>query len=173
MVILMNYLREINHHILLVDEEKKYNYYLPKCPNLMRKPLSKKISKYCKAGWWQPAQAEQAAPMLVVLKKNGNLCTVINAQKCIVNTVKDVTPFPDQDLIPLDVAHATFHSKIDLSDAYEQVQVEPEDIWKTAFSTVQGIYESLVMQQGNCNTPSTFQWLMNSIFQDYKYLDAN
>jgi Reverse transcriptase (RNA-dependent DNA polymerase) len=52
-------------------------------------------------------------------------------------------------------------------DAYEQVQVEPEDVWKTAFSTVQGIYESLVMQQGDCNAPSTFQRLMNSIFQDY------
>ncbi|KAF8227329.1 hypothetical protein L208DRAFT_1297465 [Tricholoma matsutake] len=48
-------LREINHHIPLVDEQKRYNYHLPKCPDLMRKPLTKKISKYCKAGWWHPA----------------------------------------------------------------------------------------------------------------------
>jgi hypothetical protein len=48
-------LREINHHIPLVDEKKKYNYYLPKCPDLMRKPLAEKINKYCKAGWWRPA----------------------------------------------------------------------------------------------------------------------
>jgi hypothetical protein len=48
-------LREINHHIPLVDEKKKYNYYLPKCPDSMRKPLAKKINKYCKAGWWRPA----------------------------------------------------------------------------------------------------------------------
>jgi hypothetical protein len=45
---------EINHHIPLVDAEKKYNYYRPKCPDSMRKPLAEKISKYCKAGWWQP-----------------------------------------------------------------------------------------------------------------------
>jgi hypothetical protein len=157
-------LREINHHIPLVDDEKKYNYYLPKCPDSMRKPLAEKISKYCNAGWWRPARAKQAAPMLVVPKKNGKLRTVINAQKRNDNTVKDVTPFPDQDLIRLDVARATFRSKIDLSDAYEQVRVEPEDVWKTAFSMVQGIYESLVMQQGDCNAPSTFQRLMNSIF---------
>jgi hypothetical protein len=81
--------------------------------------------------------------------------------------VKDVTPFPDQDLIHLDVARATYCSKIDLSDVYEQVCVEPEDLWKTVFSTVQGVYESLVMQQGDCNAPSTFQRLMNSIFQEY------
>jgi hypothetical protein len=114
-------LREINHHIPLVDEKKKYNYYLPKCPDLMRKPLAEKINKYCKAGWWRPAQAEQAAPMLVVPKKNGNIRTVVNAQKRNANTVKDVTLFPDQDLICLDVARANHRLKIDLSDAYEQV----------------------------------------------------
>ncbi|KAF8236454.1 hypothetical protein L208DRAFT_1228024, partial [Tricholoma matsutake] len=59
---------EINHQIPLVDEKKKYNYYLPKCPDSMRKPLTKKINKYCKAGWWHPAHVEQAAPMLVVPK---------------------------------------------------------------------------------------------------------
>jgi hypothetical protein len=160
-------LREINHHIPLVDEKKKYNYYLPKCPDSMRKPLAEKISKYCKAGWWRPARAEQAAPMLVVPKKTGKLRTVINAVKRNANTVKDVTPFPDQDLIRLDVARAKYRSKIDLSDAYEQVRVAPEDVWKTAFSTVQGVYESLVMQQGDCNAPSTFQRLINSIFRDY------
>ncbi|KAF8235350.1 hypothetical protein L208DRAFT_1257592, partial [Tricholoma matsutake] len=61
-------LREINHHILLVDKQKRYNYHLPKCPDSMRKPLTEKISKYCKAGWWRPAQAEQAALMLIVPK---------------------------------------------------------------------------------------------------------
>jgi hypothetical protein len=42
--------------------------------------------------------------MLVVPKKNGNIRTVVNVQKRNANTVKDVTPFPDQDLIRLDVA---------------------------------------------------------------------
>ncbi|KAF8221138.1 hypothetical protein L208DRAFT_1329897, partial [Tricholoma matsutake] len=59
--------REVNHHISLVEEKKKYNYYLPKCPDSMRKPLTKKISKYCKAGWWCPAQVEQVALMLVTV----------------------------------------------------------------------------------------------------------
>ncbi|KAF8237481.1 hypothetical protein L208DRAFT_1247562 [Tricholoma matsutake] len=97
-------LREINHHIPLVDKKKKYKYYLPKCPDSMRKPLSKKIAKYCKAGWWCPARVEQAAPMLVVPKKSGAIHTVINAVKRNANTVKDVTPFPDQYMICLDVA---------------------------------------------------------------------
>ena len=48
-------LREINHQIPLVDDKKKYNYHLPKCPDSMRKPLTEKIDTYCKAGWWCPA----------------------------------------------------------------------------------------------------------------------
>ncbi|KAF8231908.1 hypothetical protein L208DRAFT_1225167, partial [Tricholoma matsutake] len=71
-------LRDVNHHIPLVDEKKKYNYYLPKCPDSMRKPLTETIARYCKAGWWCPAHVEQAALMLVVPKKTGKLCTVIN-----------------------------------------------------------------------------------------------
>ena len=48
-------LREINHQIPLVDDKKKYNYHLLKCPNSMRKPLTEKIDTYGKAGWWCPA----------------------------------------------------------------------------------------------------------------------
>lgn len=83
------------------------------------------------------------------------------------NTIKDVTLLLDQDYIRLSVAHALVWLKIDLSDVYKQVHIVPEDIWKTAFSSIYGTFVSHVMQQGDCNAPSTFQRLMNSIFQDY------
>ena len=82
------------------------------------------------------------------------------------NTVKDVTPFPDQDQIRMDVARAKFRSKIDLSNAYEQIRIEPEDVHKTGFAMVCGTFESNVMQPGDCNGPSTFQRLMTVIFRN-------
>ena len=66
--------------------------------------------------------------------------------------VKDMTPFPDQDQIRMDIARVKYRSKIDLLNAYEQVRVEPEDVKKTAFSTVFSTFLSQVMQQGDCNT---------------------
>ena len=99
-------------------------------------------------------------PMMCLPKRDNGLRTVFDCRKRNDNTVHDVSPFPDQDQIRMDIARATYRSKIDLSDAYEQVQVVEEDVWKTAFATVYGTMLSKVMQQGDCNTPSTFQRLM-------------
>ena len=73
------------------------------------------------------------------------------------NTEKDVSHFPDQDTIWHNIAHATYRSKLDMSEAYEQICVSPEDVPKTAFVTIFSMFVSLVIQQGDCNAPSTFK----------------
>ena len=83
------------------------------------------------------------------------------------NTWKDVTPFPDQDAIRHDIAQAKFRFKLDMTEAYEQMRIRPEDVGKTTFSTIFGTYQSRVMQMGDCNAPSTFQQLMTAIFRDF------
>ena len=83
------------------------------------------------------------------------------------NTKKDISPFPDQDTIWHDIARAAYRSKLDMSEAYKQIRVRPEDVPKTAFATIFGMFISLVMQQGDCNAPSTFQKLMTAVFRDY------
>ena len=105
--------------------------------------------------------------MLCVKKKTNNLRTVVDGRQRNDNTIKDVTPLPDQDVIRLDVARAKICSKIDLSDAYEQVRIVPSDIYKTTFTMIYGTFVSNVMQQGDCNAPSTFQQAAYSIFWDY------
>ena len=95
--------------------------------------------------------------MLCIPKKNGTLRTVFDLQQPNENMWKDVTPFPDQDAICHDIAQATFRSKLDMTEAYEQMQIRPEDVGKTTFSTIFGMFQSQVMQMGDCNAPSTFQ----------------
>ncbi len=107
---------------------------------------------------------EQATPLLCIVKKNGKLRTVVDARKKNDNTLKDVTPFPDQDQIRMEVARVKYRSKIDMTDAYEQIRVEPADVEKTAFALVFGTFVSHTMQQGDCNAPATFQRLMMWIY---------
>jgi len=144
-------LHEVNHRISLVDEGKQYAYHLPRCPDSLKPQLAEKIQLYMNAKWWIMASVPQVAPMLCIPKKTGKLRTVIDCRKRNDNTVKDVTPFPDQDQIRMDVTRARYRSKIDLSNAYEQVRMEPEDVKKTAFLTIFGTFLSQVMQQGDCN----------------------
>ena len=158
---------EVNHRIPLVDEGKQYSYHLPRCPDSLKPQLAEKIQLYTSAKWWIMASMPQVAPMLCIPKKTGKLRTMIDCRKRNDNMVKDVTPFPDQDQIRMDVTRVKYRSKIDLLNAYEQVHVEPEDIKKMAFSTVFGTFLSQVMQQGDCNTPATFQQLMTVVLQEY------
>jgi hypothetical protein len=158
-------LREVNHKINLIDDNMQYRYHYPKCPDALRLQLITKIEQYKRAGWWEERTAAQAAPMLCIPKKDGKtLQTAIDCRKRNDNTIKDVTPFPDQDLIRLDVARAKIRSKIDFSDAYEQVRVEPADVHKTAFATIFNTMVSHTMQIGDCNAPATFQRVMTLIF---------
>lgn len=160
-------MREINHTIPIIDEKHQYRYHTPRCPDALKPKLLEKIQRYVRAGWWTFQNVPQAAPMLCLPKKDGSLRTVFDCRQRNDNTIHDVSPFPDQEQIRMDVARAKYRSKIDLSDAYEQVRIVPEDVWKTAFSTVYGTMLSQVMQQGDCNAPSTFQRLMTHIFREH------
>ena len=168
----------VNHHIPLIDDNKRYNYHLPRCPDAFKPQLLEKIGLYTRAGWWESVQTDQAAPMLCIPKKDGKqLRTTIDCRKQNDNTRKDVTPFPDQDQICLEVARARYRSKIDFSQAFEQIHVVPEDVWKTAFATIYGTFVSHTMQIGDCNAPATFQRVMTMIFCEligrcsHNYLD--
>src|SRR5258706_5517507 len=168
---------EVNHCIPLIDPTKPIKHRYSKCPDSLCPQLMDKTECYIAAGWWEEKNVPQASLLLCIPKKDGQLRTVVNCRECNLNTVKDLTPFPDQDMIRNDVARAWFRSKLDMSDVYEQVRVEPNDVKNTAFCTVVGTFLSHVVQQGDCNAPATFQRLMTRIFRKflakfvYVYLD--
>jgi len=99
-------LQEVNHKIPLIDEIKRYNYHLPRCPDSLKPELAEKIQCYKNAGWWEETNVSQAA--LCVPKKSGRLRTVVDGRKRNDNTEKDMTPFPNQEQIRMDVAKGKY-----------------------------------------------------------------
>ena len=54
--------------------------------------------------------------------------------------------------------------KLDVRWGYNNIRIREGDKWKAAFKTNQGLFEPTVMFFGMCNSPATFQSMMDSIF---------
>ena len=52
---------------------------------------------------WEKAYPDKVTPILCIPKKNSTLRTIFDLQQQNENTWKDVTPFPDQDVIHHDI----------------------------------------------------------------------
>jgi hypothetical protein len=79
-------------------------------------------------------------------------------------TIKNKYPLPHINILFDQLAGAKVFSKVDLRSGYHQIKIYPEDVPKTAFSTMYGLYEYLVMSFGLVNAPAHFMYLMNSVF---------
>ena len=72
---------------------------------------------------------------------------------------------PRIDLLLDRLGQARAFSKLDLVQGYHQIAMAADSVEKTASCTNMGQWEYLVMPFGLCNGPSTFQRLMNTIFE--------
>lgn len=172
-------LRIINHKIPLIDEEKRYTFQPSRCAEVLRSQWMEKRDKYLKSGCWERRVGSNAIPMLLIHKKPGpdgipRLCTVLDARERNLNTRKMASPLPDQQEILMNVCRHKYRTLIDGKDAYESIRIAPEDVDKTLFNTPDGTMVSHVMQQGDCNTPATYQTLTSHLFSDYigKFVEA-
>ena len=84
-------------------------------------------------------------------------------------SVKDKSTLPLLSELLDSFAGCTVYSKLDLKQAFKQIRVHPDDVHKTAFSTPLGHFEWLVMPEGLCNAPCTFQALMQIVLRDRFY----
>jgi hypothetical protein len=55
---------------------------------------------------------------------------------------------------------------MDLHWGFNNLQIKEGDEPKVAFITHQGLFEPMVMQFGLCNTPSSFQAMMNEVLKE-------
>ena len=61
---------------------------------------------------------------------------------------------------------AKYFYKMDVQWGYNNIRIKEGDEWKAAFRTNRGLFEPLIMFFGLTNLPTTFQTMMNDIFQE-------
>jgi RNase H-like domain found in reverse transcriptase/Reverse transcriptase (RNA-dependent DNA polymerase) len=88
--------------------------------------------------------------------------------------VKDITPLPDIKQAIEGLGDKVLFSKFDVWEGYNNIQIVPEDWWKTTFKTHHRLFEFNVMPFGLCNTPGTFsRGLGNNVQPMYKEFPNN
>jgi len=128
--------------------------------------LNQWLNEQLKARLIVESKLRYAASCFYIPKKDGSLRLVQDYRKLNQVTIKDKTLLPLIGEVIDKLKEARYFNKLDLIWRYNNVRIKEGDKWKVAFLTNKGLFEPQVMYFGLCNSPETFQRIMNSIFQE-------
>jgi len=117
-------------------------------------------------GYISPSDSPQASPFFFTGKKDGTLRPCQDYRYLNEGTIKNAYPLPLIGELVDKLEGASIFTKLDLRWGYNNVRIKEGDQWKAAFKTNRGLFQPNVMFFGLCNSPATFQAMMNDIFQD-------
>ena len=109
-----------------------------------------------------------ASPFFFVDKKdsveNTELRPCQDYRKLNAGTIKNMYPLPLISKILDKLKGTKYFTKIDLWARYNNVWIKDGDQWKAALKTSRGLFKPTVVFFGMCNSPATFQKMMDKIF---------
>ena len=128
--------------------------------------LKAQLLDLLKKGFIRPSKSPFGAPILFVKKKNGSMRMCVDYRQLNRVTKKNACPLPRIEDLLDKLSGAKYFTSLDMTGAYHQIKIKPEDIEKTAFRTPYGHFEFIVLPFGLCNAPATFQTFMNTLFRE-------
>ena len=132
-------------------------------PFALRQTVEEMVGTMLQQGVVKPSHSPWSSPVVLVEKKDGTKRFCVDYRRLNAVTKLDVFPLPRiDDTLDL-LANSQFFTTLDLASGYWQVGMHPDSQEKTAFTTPTGLYEFTVMPFGLCNSPATFQRLMENV----------
>lgn len=134
----------------------------------LKQEAIKQVAKLLEDGVVRPSESPYNTPIWVVPKKpdsqgNPRWRMVLDFSDLNDVTIGDSYPLPNITEIFDQVGGAKYYTVLDLASGFHQIEMDPKDAHKTAFSTPFGHYEFKRMPFGLKNAPATFQRLMDNV----------
>lgn len=165
----LTFTNKIKHCIKTTDElpiyTKSYRY-----PFVHRQEVSDQITKMLEQGIIRPSESAWSSPIWVVPKKadasgKQKWRLVVDFRKLNEKTIDDKYPIPNITDVLDKLGKSQYFTTLDLASGFYQVEMNPDDIHKTAFNVEHGHFEFLRMPMGLKNSPSTFQRVMDNVLR--------
>jgi hypothetical protein len=132
-----------------------------------QKEVQTQVQKLLHEGIIEKSCSPWNRPILLVPKKADVSGTrkfrlVVDYRKLNAKTIGNAYPLPDITEILDQLGQAKYFSCLELAMGYHQIDMNPKDIDKTAFSTKEGHWAYRRMPFGLKTAPATFQRVMNT-----------
>ena len=153
---------------LHIQEGAKPRFFKPRpVPFAIKNAVGKELDSMERQGILRKINnSDWAAPIVAVPKKDGKF-RICGDYKVTINQVLavDKYPLPKPDELFATLAKGKVFSKLDLSQAYLQLQLEDASIPYVTINTHQGLYAYTRLPFGVASAPAIFQKLMDKVLQ--------
>ena len=102
--------------------------------------------------------------VFLIPKKDGGKQVVTDYRHLNLGTIPSNYSLPLISQLMDQLQGSDMFSKMNIRWGYHNVHIHKGNEWKATFMTYKEAYEPLVMLFGMCNSPPTFQYMMNDIF---------
>ena len=153
---------------LEIDPTAQPRFYKPRSvPYAIKGAIERDLERLEHLGVIEKVQySDWAAPIVPVPKTDGNV-RICGDYKVTINPVLKVDQYPvptAEDLFATLAGGKTF-TKLDLSQAYQQVELDPASRRYVTINTHKGLYQYKRLPFGVASAPALFQQLMEKILQ--------
>jgi len=133
------------------------------------KILKAQLDKWFEQGVIELSKSPWSA-QVVIAYHHGKPCFCVDYRKLNAATTPDEFPIPQQAEILQSLSVAQVLSSLDALSGFTQLELDPNDIEKTAFRTHRGLFQFCCMPFGLRNGPVIFQHVMQNILAPYLWL---
>jgi hypothetical protein len=165
----LTFTNKVKHCVKTTDDTpiytKSYRY-----PFIHREEVRNQITKMLEQNIIRPSESAWSSPIWVVPKKmdasgKQKWRLVVDFRKLNEKTINDKYPIPNIADVLDKLGKCQYFTTLDLASGFYQVEMNTEDIPKTAFNVEHGHFEFLRMPMGLKNSPSTFQRVMDNVLR--------